>query len=108
MISLNNKIITKVSDYNKKITSTITGGFARIDQKHNLISLTVLVDSTLNLEGKITGLNKNDTIYILEEVFMQPHVRKVYGCSALKEEFHIIEGRDVCLVQSVLNTMKTS
>jgi len=86
--SMNNRLI--VEAYKKEgLKSTISQGFAYIEQKVSVKGLTVLVDAKLS-DG--TFVPKGSIAYIREEsLHTQAWAQKVLECDTLKTPFIIVD-----------------
>ena len=98
MISLNGKLLLKPYEGEKKVGAKITGGFATVAQKSNLIGLEVLSDFNRDTEGSPI-IKKGDTVYFSEEIlYASDWARKTYECAAIEEKFIIADiGSAICV-----------
>lgn len=90
--SLNNRIV--VEPYQKEgLKTTVSNGFAMIQQKVAVKGLKVLMRATVNVQGHFAReVEPGDMVYVKEELLhTQQWAQKVYQSDAVEGEFMIID-----------------
>jgi len=98
MKSINNKLLLKPYEGDRKIKATVSGGFATVTQKSTLVGLEVLADFNRETEGSPL-IKKGDMVYFQEELlYASEWARKTYDCPSIEEKFIIADiGSVVCV-----------
>ena len=94
-MSFNNKLILKPYEGERKIRANISSGFAKIQQKTNLIGLELLVE----FKGDSIIIPEGATVFFKEELlYNSDWSRKTYDCPVVKEKFILAEfGNVICI-----------
>ena len=96
-----NKVVVEPYKNKGKIESEISGGFATIKQKRNLVGLKVLMDSKVLLgESTIMKIEKGSVVYFNEEVLHSYEwAKRTYECPEIKEVFMLAEPGYIVMVK---------
>ena len=100
MISLNNKLILKPYEGDKKLKAEVKGGFAKVSQKTNLVGLEVLTNASIILNGGQVTIEAGSIAYFREEVlYAHEWSKKKHRADFIDEEFIIADYSNVVAVK---------
>ena len=99
MMSLNNKLLLKPYTGARKVTANVSGGFATVAQKSNLIGLELIADFQYIVNSHVERIEKGSVAYFSEEIlYASDWARKLYECNSIEEKFIIADiGSVICV-----------
>lgn len=100
-MSLNNRFIVESYKEDRALKTTVSNGFAMVQQKGSIKGLKLLADATISVGLGLEVIPKGSVVYIKEGALQsQPWAKASFTSDAIEGEFMII---DMAHIEFVVN-----